>query len=78
MTDAARLTGPQELLQIAAVATQYYLDGRSKVDIAQDLGMSRFRVARLITAARDLGIVRIDITVPDAINADLSGEPSTQ
>ena len=77
MTDAARLTGPQELLQIAAVATQYYQQGRSKVDIAQDLGMSRFRVARLLTAARELGIVRIDITVPDAINADLSVELAT-
>jgi len=77
MTDAARLTGPQELLQIAAVATQYYQEGRSKVDIAQDLGVSRFRVARLLTAARELGIVRIDITVPDAINADLSVELAT-
>jgi DNA-binding transcriptional regulator LsrR (DeoR family) len=77
MTDAARLTGPQELLQIAAVATQYYQEGRSKVDIAQDLGLSRFRVARLLTAARELGIVRIDITVPDAINADLSVELAT-
>jgi DNA-binding transcriptional regulator LsrR (DeoR family) len=77
MTDAARLTGPQELLQIAAVATQYYEEGRSKVDIAQDLGMSRFRVARLLAAARELGIVRIDITVPDAINADLSGALAT-
>jgi hypothetical protein len=70
LPEAVRLTGPQELLQIAAVATQYYQEGRSKVDIAQDLGMSRFRLARLLTAARELGIVRIDITVPDAINAD--------
>ena len=77
MTDTARLTGPHELLQIAAVATQYYQEGRSKVDIAQDLGMSRFRVARLLTAARELGIVRIDIAMPDAINADLSGELAT-
>ena len=72
MTETVRRTGPQELLQIAAVATQYYRDGRSKVEIADDLGMSRFRVARLLTAARDLGIVKIDITVPDAINTDLS------
>jgi DNA-binding transcriptional regulator LsrR (DeoR family) len=77
MTETARLTGPQELLQIAAVATQYYQQGRSKVDIAQDLGMSRFRVARLLAAAHELGIVNIEITVPDAINADLSVELAT-
>ncbi len=72
MTENARNTGPQELLQIATVATQYYRDGRSKVEIADALEMSRFRVARLLAAARDLGIVKIDITVPDAINTDLS------
>jgi DNA-binding transcriptional regulator LsrR (DeoR family) len=77
MTEAGRLTGPEELLQIAAVATRYYQEGRSKVDIAQDLGISRFRVARLLAAAHELGIVRIDITVPDAINAHLSSELAT-
>ena len=66
--------GPAELLQIAAVATKYYLDGRSKVEIAQDLGLSRFKVARMLEEARERGIVNIDIVVPDAINASLSTE----
>jgi len=66
--------GPRELLEIAAVATRYYRDGWSKVDIAEDLKVSRFRVARLLGLAHTLGIVHIDIQVPDAINPDLSAQ----
>jgi DNA-binding transcriptional regulator LsrR (DeoR family) len=62
------------LLQIAGVASQYYLDGISKVEIAQDLGLSRFKVARLLEDARDRGIVKIEIAVPDAINPRLSAD----
>jgi DNA-binding transcriptional regulator LsrR (DeoR family) len=76
-TEPAPLTGPQGLLQIAAVATKYYQEGRSKVDIAQDLGMTWYQVARLLTAARERRIVRIDIALPDAINAELSSELAT-
>ncbi len=74
MTDAVRSPGPQELLEIAAVATQYYREGRSKVDIADAMGISRFRVARLLDAALDLGVVRIEIAMPDGINVGLSAE----
>ncbi len=48
------------------VSTDYYLDGKSKVEIARDRGISRFQVARLLTQARDLGVVRIEITPPRA------------
>ena len=34
--------------------------------------MSRFKVARLLEAAVNMGIVRISIVLPDAVNADLS------
>lgn len=78
MTDGATArpssAGPGELLQIAAVASQYYVDGRSKVEIARDLGLSRFKVARMLEEARERGIVRIEIAVPDAINASLSAD----
>ncbi len=44
--------------QLAAqVASAHYLDGLNKVEIAERLGMSRFRVARLLETARDAGIV---------------------
>jgi DNA-binding transcriptional regulator LsrR (DeoR family) len=43
------------------VAISYYLDTKSKVEIASQLGLSRFRVARLLEQARDDGLVRITI-----------------
>ena len=48
----------------AAVARRYYLEGESKVDIAAELGLSRFKVARLLDVARETGIVRIEVVDP--------------
>lgn len=44
---------------------RYYVDGRSKVDIADELRLSRFKVARLLDEARSRGLVRIEIAEPD-------------
>ena len=51
------------------VSTDYYLDGKSKVDIAREHGISRFQVARLLALARDQGVVRIEIT-PLRVNGE--------
>jgi len=48
-------------LEMAHAARLYYLRGLSKQEVAQRLGISRFRAARLLTAARDTGVVRIEI-----------------
>jgi DNA-binding transcriptional regulator LsrR (DeoR family) len=63
---------PAQLVLTAFVARRYYLDDRSKVQIADELGLSRFKVARLIDAARASGLVRIEIADPGAIDVDLS------
>jgi DNA-binding transcriptional regulator LsrR (DeoR family) len=65
-------TRPAQLVLTAFVARRYYLDDRSKVEIANELGLSRFKVARLIDAARASGLVRIEIADPGAIDVDLS------
>lgn len=66
---------PAEVVLAARIARQYYLDGVSKVDIADRLGISRFRVARLLEAARDSGMVRIEISLPGGnLDAGLSAE----
>src|ERR1700691_560493 len=52
---------PSEVVLAARVARQFYLEGVSKVDIADRLGISRFRVARLLDFARESGPVRIEI-----------------
>lgn len=65
--------GPAQLLLTASVARRYYLDGRSKVEIADELGLSRFKVARLLDSARASGLVRIEIGYPGVIDVELSG-----
>jgi len=57
---------------MASVARRYYLEGMSKVDIAADLGMSRFRVARLLERTRASGMVKIDISYPGVVDVGLS------
>ena len=66
---------PSEVVLAARAARQYYLEGASKVDIADRLGISRFRVARLLEAARESGMVRIEIGLPGGnLDAGLSAE----
>ena len=66
---------PSEVVLAAQVARQFYLEGVSKVDIADQLGISRFRVARLLDSARDAGMVRIEIGLPGgSLDAGLSAD----
>lgn len=64
--------GPAELVMAAAVARRYYVAGESKVDIAAAMGISRFKVARLLDVAREIGLVRIEISSPGPIDVELS------
>lgn len=66
--------GPAELVLIAAVARRHYLQQRSKIEIAEELGISRFKVARLLDAAREMGLVRIEIARQGALDLDLSAQ----
>jgi DNA-binding transcriptional regulator LsrR (DeoR family) len=64
--------GPAQLVLTATVARRYYVDGRSKVEIADELDISRFKVARLLDQALATGLVRIEIGHPGSIDTDLS------
>lgn len=68
----AQGVGPGELVQVAAIARRFYVDGASKVQIADEFGVSRFKVARLLADARAAGIVQVDIRLPARLDADLS------
>jgi DNA-binding transcriptional regulator LsrR (DeoR family) len=72
MSDVPR--GPASLVLTASVARRYYIDGRSKVEIADEFNLSRFKVARLLEVARSSGLVRIEIGYPGSIDVDLSGQ----
>jgi DNA-binding transcriptional regulator LsrR (DeoR family) len=62
----------EELRLAVHIARQYFLEDRSKVAIAEELGLSRFKVARLLDRARSDGIVTIKIANPDPFDRDLS------
>ena len=64
--------GPAGLVMLAAVARRHYLQNQSKVEIAQELGISRFKVARMLEAARERGLVRIEIVRQGSLDVDLS------
>lgn len=65
-------TGPAALVLTATVARRYYFDGISKSDIATQLNLSRFKVARLLDQALASGLVRIEIDYHGEIDLDLS------
>jgi DNA-binding transcriptional regulator LsrR (DeoR family) len=64
--------GPAELVMLAAIARRYYLQNQSKVEIADELGISRFKVARLLESARERGLVRIEIVRQGSLDVDAS------
>jgi DNA-binding transcriptional regulator LsrR (DeoR family) len=66
------LGGPARLVLTASVARRYYIDGKSKIEIADEFGLSRFKVARLLDVARSSGLVRIEIGYPGVVEVDLS------
>lgn len=59
-------------LLMAAVAKRYYFDNRTRVQLADEFAISRFKVSRLLEAAVSSGIVRISIVLPQSVDADLS------
>ncbi len=62
------------LVNTVLACRRYYLDGASKSEIAAELGISRFRVARLLEQARRDGIVRIDIDPLPELDLALADE----
>ncbi len=64
--------GPAELVLLAAVARRYYLGNQSKIEIGAQLGISRFKVARMLESARERGLVRIEIVRQGVIDIDAS------
>lgn len=72
------VASPQGPMQDRALmldaARRFYLGDESKVSIAADLGISRFKVARLLEQARESGLVRIEIAGEESIDVRLSRE----
>ncbi|MGW1680679.1 sugar-binding transcriptional regulator [Saccharopolyspora sp. NPDC002376] len=65
----ARLT---DTATAASIAHRFFVQGRSKLEIAQEFGISRFKVARILTAAQETGLVRVEFDLPVPIDLELS------
>ena len=61
----------EKLRRLAHVARRYYLEDRKQSDIAAELGVSRPMVSRMLSEARELGVVEILIHEPGARAASL-------
>lgn len=71
---AGDVTGLAELVLTTSVARAYYIERKSKVQIGEEFALSRFKVARLLDAAHEAGIVRIEIGHSGPIDLDLSSQ----
>ncbi|HJB55923.1 MAG TPA: transcriptional regulator [Candidatus Flavonifractor intestinipullorum] len=56
---------------MAYIARRYYLEDQKQSDIARELGISRPLVSRILSEARELGVVEITIHDPEAETAGL-------
>jgi DNA-binding transcriptional regulator LsrR (DeoR family) len=64
------VSGDQELM--GHVARLYYLQGMTRVQIAQRLGISRFKAGRLLEAAVETGLVTITLKPSALIDPEIS------
>ena len=62
---------PNEFRQLVRVAKLYYQFDLTQNEIAKRLGLSRVKIHRLLNTAKEIGIVKIQIDVPDSGFLDL-------
>src|SRR5271166_1978072 len=62
---------PLHRVQSASAARRYFIARQTKSQIAEELGISRFKVARLIDAAIEEGIIQFVISEPGDLNTEL-------
>ena len=59
---------------MSSIARRFYLEDASKIELAAEFSISRFRVARLLQQAREQGVVTIEIHDRDEPREALSAE----
>lgn len=62
----------EEQSLLAHVASRYYIENRTRIEIAEETGLSRFKVARMLDEALETGVVSIEIGSPGPVDLDLS------
>lgn len=69
MTKYRRGQDRNELL--ADVAEMYYLEEKTQADISRAIGMTRSAISRMLTEARQKGIIKITVQRPSAFDEEL-------
>src|SRR5260221_9360774 len=69
---------PLQRIQATTVARRYFVERQTKIQIAEDLGISRFKVARLIDEAVQAGLGQFQIHESGEIGAQLSDRLGTK
>jgi len=71
--DIAQISGEKRSFFefLIRLASLYYLEGKTQAKVAQELGISRQKVQRLLQQARELGIVEINIRTLPTFSLDL-------
>lgn len=64
--------GLTDSVQAGAIAHRFYRCGDSKMEIATRFGISRFKVARILDAAMETGLVTVEVKLPDPVDVELS------
>lgn len=64
--------GPLSRVQLAHVAREHYVKGKSRVEIADETGLSRFKIGRMLDEAVSQGIIRFEIVSTPGVDLDLS------
>lgn len=62
------MPAPRNQDVLVKAARLYYLEDRSQGEVAKELGLSRSSVSRILTAAREQGVVEIRIHAPGVIS----------
>ncbi|PRX43682.1 DNA-binding transcriptional regulator LsrR (DeoR family) [Prauserella shujinwangii] len=63
-----------EAVRAASIARRYYLQGATKLEIAEEFGLSRFKVARILDAAREDGLIRVEFDMPAPVDPILGDD----
>ena len=68
------INSTEDLRLLIDVATRFYLQGESQVNIARALGINASTISRYLKRARDSGLIQLRITAPQPLNMDLGRE----
>ncbi len=69
---------PDQLSDLYTAAHAYYVEGETMETIARDMGVSRSTVSRMLSRARENGVVRISLVEPPASQSRLAAKISAK